>query len=851
MQAAAIVVRSALRRQAVALAGVALIVALGTGVTFAAFVAAHRTDHAQADYVRSAEVSDLVINPDLATRAIDRALRRLPGVAAVQSDNLFVGSVTETKPGRFRDLADDPDVMLQVRGSTDGHYIAGDRPVVTEGRFAAGPDEVFVTDDERAVLEKQRGHRIHVGDVLEVAFWWSLMEDAGLPPDTVVSPVGVERLRVAGFGKLSDEVLPDELYVRQRLIVSADIARKYTCEGDLRADMTEDEATGALFPERCSRTHRIYSLQLQPRVSTTDIQRAFAAVGDRLAHDIPPSLAERGAGYAYRATDFETVNAAVRQVTRPTVASLLVFGGVTGAATIAVAGLAIWRVLRRNDAQQRTLSAIGATRGQRMRFSASPTLIAVLVGTGVAIPIAVVASVVGPVGSVRAVDPSPGYSLPGAVFPVVGAIALVLVLITWVLARSGARRSTVADERRRRPSWVTGRLARSGRPSVTQGVGAALSARGSDGGGVVLAGSVVVIAAIVAAVVFGTSLATLVARPEAYGWPWDAAVITNGGYRSTDPAKVAARLDHDAAVEDYALFAFDPATPMAGHPVPVVFGFPGAERTKFALVDGREPERSGEAILGAATARELHAAIGDRLPITTTFATMRSVKVVGIGLIPAVGLFLAERAGLGTGAVVMIDADPTKPDPDYPAGMTAISLRKGTDAAAFVDRLRSSPTWDSTGIAPYASLTAVRPPGIVNADSMRTGPLVLAIALAVGLVIGLALSIGVSVRDRRRELAILRSLGFTRRDVRVTVGCQALATMAVGVIVGVPLGVIAGRLAWRAFAEQLGVAPSSDIPYGWLGVVAIVAVVLGLLAALLPARAAARIRPSVVLGEAG
>ena len=222
-------------------------------------------------------------------------------------------------------------------------------------------------------------------------------------------------------------------------------------------------------------------------------------MGDRLAHDIPPSLAERGAGYAYRATDFETVNAAVRQVTRPTVASLLVFGGVTGAATIAVAGLAIWRVLRRNDAQQRTLSAVGATHGQRMRFSASPALIAVLVGTGVAIPIAVVGSVVGPVGSVRAVDPSPGYSLPGAVLPVVGAIALVLVLITWVLALSGARRSTVADERRRRPSWVTGRLARSGRPSVTQGVGAALGAHGSDGGGVVLAGSVVVIAAIVAA----------------------------------------------------------------------------------------------------------------------------------------------------------------------------------------------------------------------------------------------------------------------------------------------------------------------------------------------------------------
>ena len=69
-----------------------------------------------------------------------------------------------------------------------------------------------MTDDERAVLEKRRRSSPPRRRLIEVAFWWSLMEDADLPPDTVVSPIGVERLRVAGFGKLSDEVLPDELY---------------------------------------------------------------------------------------------------------------------------------------------------------------------------------------------------------------------------------------------------------------------------------------------------------------------------------------------------------------------------------------------------------------------------------------------------------------------------------------------------------------------------------------------------------------------------------------------------------------------------------------------------------------
>jgi hypothetical protein len=428
-------------------------------------------------------------------------------------------------------------------------------------------------------------------------------------------------------------------------------------------------------------------------------------------------------------------------------------------------------------------------------------------------------------------------------------MAIVLVLITWVLARSAARRATVMVEERQRPSWITGRLARSSRPAVTQGVGAALRARGSHGGSVVLAGSVVVLAALAAGVVFGSNLTTLVAHPARYGWAWDAAVITNGGYGSTDPAKVGASLDHDAVVADYSFFAFDPSTPIAGHPVPTVFGFPGAGRTSFPLVTGRQAERPGEAVLGAATARALHVSVGGRAPMTSRLGGLRSVEIVGIGVLPSLGSFLAERTGLGAGAVVLIDTDPANPDNRYPATMTAIRLRKGADAAAFAKRLRSEPSWDATGAPPYAVLATVRPPGIVNADSMRTAPLALAIVLAIGLVIGLALSIGVSVRDRRRELAILRSLGFTRRDLRATVGWQALATMAFGAIVGVPIGVIAGRLAWRAFADELGVVPSADIPFGSLGLVVMVAVGLGLLAALVPARAAARIRPSVVLSE--
>ena len=77
-----------------------------------------------------------------------------------------------------------------------------------------------------------------------------------------------------------------------------------------------------------------------------------------------------------------------------------------------------------------------------------------------------------------------------------------------------------------------------------------------------------------------------------------------------------------------------------------------------------------------------------------------------------------------------------------------------------------------------------------------------------------------------------------------------MATIAVGLIVGIPLGIVAGRIAWNAFADQLGVVAHADIPLGWLAVVAAGAIVLGLAAAAPPARTAANIAPNDVLNDA-
>ena len=77
----------------------------------------------------------------------------------------------------------------------------------------------------------------------------------------------------------------------------------------------------------------------------------------------------------------------------------------------------------------------------------------------------------------------------------------------------------------------------------------------------------------------------------------------------------------------------------------------------------------------------------------------------------------------------------------------------------------------------------------------------------------LALTLGSSVRRRRHDLALLKTLGFTRRQLASTVRWQASVTVVVGLVVGVPLGVIAGRWLWEVFARDLDVVPEPSTPF--------------------------------------
>ena len=105
----------------------------------------------------------------------------------------------------------------------------------------------------------------------------------------------------------------------------------------------------------------------------------------------------------------------------------------------------------------------------------------------------------------------------------------------------------------------------------------------------------------------------------------------------------------------------------------------------------------------------------------------------------------------------------------------------------------------------------------------------------------------VAGRRRRGDLAVLRALGFRPRQAGRVIWWQSFTLVGVALAIGLPLGVIGGRLVWRAIAASVNVLPVVDLPGGLLALTALAAITAALVLAILPGRRAARLAPAAVL----
>ncbi|RLV56136.1 FtsX-like permease family protein [Aeromicrobium phragmitis] len=123
----------------------------------------------------------------------------------------------------------------------------------------------------------------------------------------------------------------------------------------------------------------------------------------------------------------------------------------------------------------------------------------------------------------------------------------------------------------------------------------------------------------------------------------------------------------------------------------------------------------------------------------------------------------------------------------------------------------------------------------------------LGIAVLIALV-GIGSTLGLSVLERRRENALLRALGVTRRQLRATLVVEAMLLAGAAAVLGVGIGTLFGWIGVKVMIEQM-VATGAVlvIPVGQLAAIIAIAAVAGVLASVLPSRTAARTAPAAGL----
>jgi hypothetical protein len=357
-----------------------------------------------------------------------------------------------------------------------------------------------------------------------------------------------------------------------------------------------------------------------------------------------------------------------------------------------------------------------------------------------------------------------------------------------------------------------------------------------------LAASIVAIASVVAAATFGANLQRLVRTPLLWGRGWDVTFDGHAGPVLHEPT-VARLRDHPDVAALAAGVRAD--VKVDGRTVPSI----GLENVKghlsATMVAGRAPAADDEIALGTTVLRRIHRSVGDHVDVQVGEEHHR-MRISGRAVLPALGSFLHEPTGLGTGAVltpsVLVRGDPEFGE-EEPYGFFAVRVHEGHGTEGVRRAVRAGPTLCPVG----CYFRTARPTEVSNYQRVASMPVALAGVLLLLAVATLAHTLLTSIRRRRRDLAVLKTMGFARRQVSAAVAWQASTIAALAVLVGVPLGVAAGRWAWSLFAGRLGVATDAVTPIGPVVLALPAAVLLANLMAALPARAASKVRPALVL----
>ncbi len=291
-----------------------------------------------------------------------------------------------------------------------------------------------------------------------------------------------------------------------------------------------------------------------------------------------------------------------------------------------------------------------------------------------------------------------------------------------------------------------------------------------------------------------------------------------------------------------------------GEVVPSMGERPGAALQPPTLY-GTELLGRDQIVLGAITLAQLHKHLGDEVTVSSGLPGYRNhrLRIVGVATMPTFGGTSGNHLEMGSGALVSASLMPAilqNPfgDPESGPASYLVDVRPSANPAAAERSLAVmiKPLTNNFNFGVVLQ-RVLRPAEIVDYHSVGTTPTILGIALGAGAVAALGLTLLASVRRRRRDLALLKTLGFTRRQLATTIAWQSNVAVIVGTVVGVPLGIAVGGWLWDLFAKEINAVPVVDAPGLAIALIALGAVVLANVVSYLPGRIAANTPTALLL----
>jgi ABC-type antimicrobial peptide transport system permease subunit len=806
-----------------ALAGLALLLGLVGGVVLTTAAGARRTDTAYPRLLSWANAAQVEITPHgTGLTGYYAALARLPQVAAMSTEVLYQLAL----PARHGV----PEAVEALSSPDRTLGVSADRVKILQGRlFNPGAAGQAVIDQQLASLE-----HLQPGGTLRLLGIPSNPE-TGNPELNQAVPLA---FRVTAVVVFDTEIVPANTSFTVPIVL-------------LSPPFSATRAAAAFnYGEDAS-------VRLRPGASMTTFLQAASVLAKRYP----------ATGGKLDVTSLSDQGAATEWAIRPQAVALAVFAALAGLIGLAVIGQLLARQLVLDSVEFPVLRALGMTRASLAALSLARLAAVTVAGAVVAVAVAIAASPLMPIGPARLAEPAPGIEVNLAILGV-GLVAIaalplaVLVPEAWRAAGRARGPLGVAEPATARPSRLGSALGQAG--SVPGAIGVRMAFEPGRGRTAVpvrsaLAVTIMAVAAVVAAAVFGASLVALVSTPHQYGQNWTQELdLEFNGVPGALGGKI---ISSEPAVAEYAAGKYGQLT-IDGKILPAIGVDPLHGNGYLTLLAGRAPATPDEIALGAQTLRALHRQLGQAVRVTvnqlstSSPAIQHTMRIVGVAVLPSFGRGLYVPTDLGTGAIVPASVLSVRSNSANTTlcvtnttcyNFFLLRYRPGTDLTAAAAQLTAAITKAGCPIGMCTVTSDQRPGDIKNYAGIRDTPLVLGAVLVLLAVGTLAHVLLTGVRRRRRDLAVLKVLGLVRSQVLRVVAWQASALAAAALLIGLPLGVLAGRWAWAVFAGSAGVSGQADVPLPLVLLAVPVTLALANLIAAGPGWDAARLRPASVL----